>query len=737
MWQKLNQFFKEQRAVTFSFAILALLLCIATYYIFYDVNLFMRHPRRLTLILYADIVVALIAFFIMGREVVDLWRVKFKNGSKLTLKLVFVFSLISLVPPIVMSIFSTTFFHNGLESWFNFRNQTVLQDSLKVANSYLLNTKENTLNDCIAISRVIESYFNRRGNQFIFENEGPDRNLCLLLDDMCTLKEIDSAIIIVSSSVIAHSKYSVRLHFVNIKDYDLQNLQKLSSLNKNGMILESDVDNFNKLLLASCFQIPGIDEYIYILFEKSIDKSIIENASKASAAYNEYTRLSQKRSSLETSFVLLFFIVGLLIFFVSLMFAIFYSLKLLTPISDLINVSEDVIKGDFKARVKESKSFAEMQMLTKTFNQMLERIHSQQKDLKEINSELNAKIKFNESVLAGVSSGVIGLEQTSVYIWNNQAEALLGRDLRFGEHIENIFQAVPEMISRISAEAPIASREIQYTKGKEILLFAVKIMEISDVGYNRYIITFDDITDTVISQRKAAWSEVARRVAHEIKNPLTPIQLSAERIRRKYLSQISVDSEIFLKLIDVIVRQVGDIKRLIDEFNFFARLPDPKMKKCRLDEICTQAVFLMTGTSEVSIFTNKESDNYDISGDEQLLRQCVVNLIKNAINALQTLHQENKTVWVSLKKENGMIRINVEDNGPGLPQDKIDSLTVPYFTLMPKGTGLGLSIVKKIVQDHGGELEFGKSEHGGAKVSLIIPQYDGDKNEGQQNINSR
>ncbi|MBR1734681.1 MAG: GHKL domain-containing protein, partial [Alphaproteobacteria bacterium] len=225
-------------------------------------------------------------------------------------------------------------------------------------------------------------------------------------------------------------------------------------------------------------------------------------------------------------------------------------------------------------------------------------------------------------------------------------------------------------------------------------------------------------------QKKAAWSEIARRVAHEIKNPLTPIQLSAERIRRKYISQIKTENSTFSELIDVIIRQVGDIKRLIDSFTQFSRLPDPILRPHNIYEICKQAVFFIQNAAENTEIKLIEKNTDVITNvDERLLHQSIVNLIKNAINALNTIDKNDKKVQISIEEESSKIIISVEDNGPGLPKEKMESLATPYFTLMPKGTGLGLAIVKKIVQeDHGGELLFGDSILGGAKVSISIPK---------------
>ena len=394
------------------------------------------------------------------------------------------------------------------------------------------------------------------------------------------------------------------------------------------------------------------------------------------------------------------------------------------PISNLIDTSETIIDGDLKARVPEETQYEEITTLMRTFNQMISQVQKQREDLVEINKQLDERIKFSSSVLAGVSSGVIGIDNNAVYVWNSAAEKLLGRPISFGEHIYNIIPEIEALLYAPNSNG-VAQKEMRYKKDNSELLLSVKVahIETSSDYYNRFVITFDDLTNMVMAQKKAAWSEIARRVAHEIKNPLTPIQLSAERIRRKYISQINNDSGTFSELIDVIIRQVGDIKRLIDNFTHFAKLPDPILKPCNLYEICKQAVFFIQNASEdVKISLIEANTDLSVNVDERLIHQSVVNLIKNAVNALGTVTKDDKKVQVSIKNDNDKFMVVVEDNGPGLPKEKIESLATPYFTLIPKGTGLGLAIVKKIVQDHGGELLFGDSDLGGAKITMSIPK---------------
>ena len=618
-----------------------------------------------------------------------------------------------------MTFFSAFFFHNGIDSWFNDRNRTVLQESLQVAESYIDEHKRQLLNDCTAVSKTLTYQIDKLTNLREQDLEKFSENVNFVLDDLCALKNLNSAILLDSSfNVIAHSKYSVALHFLNLQNEDISSIKERSSV-----ILRSSFDDEQNIRAISCFRTDN-NEYLYLIIEKSIDSEILLQAKNARQAYDEYFQLLEERSSLEIAFIFMFFIVGIMLLVGSIVVAILYSWRIVKPISNLIDASETIINGDLKARVPEETQYEEITTLMRTFNQMISQVQKQREDLVEINKQLDERIKFSSSVLAGVSSGVIGIDNNAVYVWNNAAEKLLGRQISFGEHIYNIIPEIEALLYAPSSNG-IAQKEMKYNKDNNELLLSVKVahIETSSDYYNRFVITFDDLTNMVMAQKKAAWSEIARRVAHEIKNPLTPIQLSAERIRRKYISQINSDSETFTELIDVIIRQVGDIKRLIDNFTHFAKLPDPILKPCNLYEICKQAVFFIQNASEdVKISLIESNIDLSVNVDERLIHQSIVNLIKNAVNALGTVTKDDKRVQISIKNESNKFMVIVEDNGPGLPKEKIESLTTPYFTLMPKGTGLGLAIVKKIVQDHGGELLFGDSDLGGAKITISIPK---------------
>lgn len=715
-FRKLFELLKESKTQNFLFVVFlsfAVIFSVFVYILFSDVDMYRKHPRMIVSALYLDVACVLCVILLGVNQLMRLFSKRQRGSSMLTLKLISIFSVLSVVPSAMMCIFSAIFFHNGLDSWFNERNQVVLKESINIANSYLEEHKKKAIHDCSVITKSIEYYIDNI-DKFPGNKRQQFVEIGHILDEICRIREVNAAIVMDSIlRVVAHSRYSTALHFLNFYYSEVQNLKKAPHRTK---IIET-ADN-DTIAAMSYFSAHG--ENMYLLIEKKVDPHIFIYAQHAQRSYQDYLQMYHERGSLEIAFVFIFLIVGILMLVSSISIAVVFSWRIVNPVSNLIDVAEKIINGNLSARVQGSKTYKEIQLLSSTFNHMVETMQTQQKDLIKVNQELDEKVKFATSVLAGVSSGVIGTDNGYVYVWNSAAEELLGRNIIFGEHIADILPDVEEMLSQNSDT--ILKKDIQYKKGNQVSVFSLKVAHILLKNEHRAVVTFTDLTDVLVAQRKAAWTEVARRVAHEIKNPLTPIQLSAERIRRKYLRQIVDDPDTFSALTDVIVKQVGDIKRLLDEFNFFARLPEPKLMACNLYEICSQAIFLMQNVADnVTIHFDDADRGCKINADERLLHQSIVNLIQNAINALSTVQKSDKGIWVSLSRKEGKAILQIEDNGPGLPKEKMESLATPYFTLMPKGTGLGLAIVKKIICDHNGELRFGESEHGGAKVTLSIP----------------
>ena len=400
--------------------------------------------------------------------------------------------------------------------------------------------------------------------------------------------------------------------------------------------------------------------------------------------------------------------------------------------SALIDAAEKVRGGDLSARVDAEAASDELRSLSRAFNRMVSQLGAQRHDLMEVNSELDERRRFTEAVLAGVSAGVIGLDLNgAVELPNRSAMEFLEQESvdLIGKSLGDV---VPEMAELMEAAKRRPDRSVQdemtlHRGGRtRTLLVRISAESNADSAVTGYVVTFDDITELASAQRKAAWADVARRIAHEIKNPLTPIQLSAERLKRKYLKQITSDPETFVTCTDTIIRQVGDIGRMVDEFSSFARMPAPVIKSENLGEILRQSLFMArTGYPKVSFQAEIPKESLPIDCDGRLIGQAMTNLLKNAVEAIDGREGEDLApglITLAVVRRGSELDVVIDDNGKGLPAEQRDRLTEPYVTTRAKGTGLGLAIVKKIMEDHGGELILEDHADGeaGARVRLIF-----------------
>jgi two-component system nitrogen regulation sensor histidine kinase NtrY len=386
--------------------------------------------------------------------------------------------------------------------------------------------------------------------------------------------------------------------------------------------------------------------------------------------------------------------------------------------------------GDLSARVPEGDKDDELVSLSRAFNRMTNQIQSQQRELIDANRQLDERRRFTETVLTGVSAGVIGLDRGGrIYLPNRSASALLGVDLDLSVG-EDLAEVAPEMAGLLeeAARRPdrLAQAQVQIAGDNSMRTLLVRIAAEHDDGeISGFVVTFDDVTELLSAQRKAAWADIARRIAHEIKNPLTPIQLSAERLRRKYLKEIKKDPETFRICTDTIIRHVEDIGRMVDEFSSFARMPAPVLKPEDLTTIVEQAVFLeRTAHPKIAFETRFAARPVSLRCDARLVGQALINIVKNAIESIEGRIAESGPTppgqIVVTVEASAKVALTIEDNGKGLPRNGRERLTEPYVTTRAKGTGLGLAIVKKIMEDHQGELMLSDREPGGARVRLVF-----------------
>jgi two-component system nitrogen regulation sensor histidine kinase NtrY len=445
-------------------------------------------------------------------------------------------------------------------------------------------------------------------------------------------------------------------------------------------------------------------------------------------AVSEYQRLDHNRSWLQIAFAWIFAIVALLVLLAAGLVGLIIANQIARPVGMLINAAERVRSGDLSVRVKEASTGDELAGLSRAFNRMTGQLAAQRTELMDAYSQIDGRRRFTETVLAGVSAGVIGLDaQGLIELPNRTADELLGLDLlaATGHPLAEIVPEFAPLFNEVAASPDKArTAEIQTGPATHRRHLLVRIgAELSGGRTDGFVVTFDDITELQLAQRKAAWADVARRIAHEIKNPLTPIQLSAERLKRRFTKEIKSDPEIFAQCADTIIRHVGDIGRMVDEFSAFARMPQPVIKPEDIGRIAREALVLQkTARPGIQWTTEIPERGPIVPCDRRMVRQALTNLLQNAADAV-SMREGAGHIALRLEELPDEMRISVADDGVGLPEEDRARLTEPYVTHKPKGTGLGLAIVKKIMEDHGGTLTLGDQPEGpGAVASLVLPR---------------
>ena len=443
--------------------------------------------------------------------------------------------------------------------------------------------------------------------------------------------------------------------------------------------------------------------------------------------------------SLQLAFAVLYLGFALIVLLAAIWTAIAVADRIVRPIRLLISAADAVATGNMNVVVPVRSADGDVGNLSRTFNKMISQIRSQRDEILEAKDEVDDRRRFIEAVLSGVTAAVIGVEDDHrISIVNPSAEEFLGvqAEQLLGQRLMDVAPEIDQVLKEATGRARSDFRkEVNLMRnGKERTLSVQVTKEEQRSASESFVVTLDDITDLVIAQRSTAWADVARRIAHEIKNPLTPIQLSAERLKRRYGKQIDEsDRAVFDQCTDTIVRQVGDIGRMVDEFSAFARMPKPTKEHADLRDILRDSIFLREmGTSHVDFMRDLGDDRLEGLFDSRMLGQAFGNLIKNAVEAIEAVpsgvERDGRKVWVRARfdKARDQFCVDVIDNGNGLPVENRHRILEPYMTMREKGTGLGLAIVKKIIEEHGGQLELhdapAEFDHGrGAMIRVILP----------------
>ena len=670
-----------------------------------------------------DAVLLLLLGAVISYRLVRLWQERRKGlaGSALHVRLVVLFGLVAVTSPVLVAVFSAVFLHVGLQSWFSERVQTSLERSHVVARAYLHEHRQNIRAGVLAIANDLN-----REAPTLMRNR---RLLTQVLSAQASIRSMSEALIVDGGGrVIARSAFSLSLEF------DLVSQDVVDKARKGEVVvLTSEQDDRVRAVVR-------LDRFVdaYLLVGRFVDSRVLEHIQRVESAVSQYQNMERQREGFQLTFVMMYVLVALLLVLAAMWMGLTLADQLVSPIRGLISAAERIRKGDLSARVPDIGRPGELAVLSRAFNRMTSQIESQQQGLIEANRELDERRRFTETVLSGVSAGVIGLDSSSrIHLPNRSASELLGIDLA-GAIGRRLGAEVPEMAGLVTKVMTPPHRpqraEVRLERDGRLRTLLVR-MAAERLGGDTagYVVTFDDVTELLAAQRQAAWADVARRIAHEIKNPLTPIQLAAERLKRKYMKEVTTDPDAFVTCTDTIVRQVEEIGRMVDEFSSFARMPQPSIKDENFSDICRQTLFLERNRHpDIRFELDLTGADVFVRCDNRQVSRALTNVLKNGAEAVlargdgsaaATPIGEVQLILRESDEEAGRhVTVTIEDNGAGLPAEDQDRLTEPYVTTRPKGTGLGLAIVKKIVEDHDGDLQLANRPEGGARVVLRFPQ---------------
>ncbi|MSP89002.1 MAG: PAS domain-containing sensor histidine kinase [Alphaproteobacteria bacterium] len=707
------------RRLALALTLAAIVSGIATYGAISGQAPFGPDPHMVVILLNIDLVLLLVLAALIARHMVGVWvqRRRGLAGARLHIRLVVLFSAVAVTPAIIVAVFSALFLNFGIQSWFSERVSTALDESLQVAQAYLREHQQTVRADALAMA-------NDLNRQAFALAENPVL-LNRVVSAQAAVRSLTEAVVFDDTGRLwARAGLSFSLEFEPLPERALATARE-----GDVALLTSENDDRVRALVQ-------LDRYIglFLFVGRYVEPRVVGHMTRTQDAVNAYKRLEVERSRLQILFSLLFVVVALLLLLAAIWVGLDMATRLARPISGLIAAAEKVRAGDLGARVPEGATGDELESLSRAFNRMTSQIEGQRAELVEANRQLDIRRHFTEAVLAGVSAGVIGLDvQGRINLPNRSAATLLSIDLDavIGQALADVVPEMAELVDK-AAKRPerLAQSQIVVERDRRQRTLLVRIAaDIEAEGLRGYVVTFDDVTELMSAQRKAAWADVARRIAHEIKNPLTPIQLSAERLKRRYAKEIVSDPETFIACTDTIVRQVADIGRMVDEFSAFARMPAPVMRPENLNELCRESLFLQRQAhSEVSFSNDLPKSPVLLRCDARQIRQSVTNLLQNALDAIEGRPAPADggalppgAVALRLAVEEGQVVIEVGDNGRGFPTDESrERLTEPYVTTRTKGTGLGLAIVKKIMEDHGGDVVLEDRVGGGACVRLVF-----------------
>ena len=682
-------------------------------------------PQLLRYIVLADLVYTLVIAALVSRQVVRIIaaRRRRSEGSKLHLRLTGVFTLTALIPTVLVAVFAAITLNFGLEGWFSDRVRLVVNNSLTAAQAYEAEHRKSIESD----AELLANYLDAQKRRLKLLTVGDLRDY-LNRGQLQMQRALSEAYVIdIDGGLVARGDRSY------LFDYEQPNTEQIERALSGEAVIIEDWGNseFRALIGLSAYA----DRLLYVT--RDVDGEILLLLDDTQETVSLYNQLENERGRLLFEFALIYLGFALIVILAAVWFGMWFAERLSRPVGRLAGAAARVGSGDLDVRVVEESGDDEIAILGRAFNRMTKQVKGQRDALLAVNEETEKSRRLFDSVLSGVTAGVIGLDgDGKVEFLNAAAEHMLGleADVTLGQGILTAAPEFAELFNKLSNSArQTAQGEVEVIRSgiHENLLVRIATRRPSEGSVEGYVIAFDDVTDLVSAQRMAAWGDVARRIAHEIKNPLTPIQLSAERIRRKFGPMLGEEQESLQQYSDVIIRQTNDLRRIVDEFAKFGRMPEAKKAPTDILEILRSIVLLQNEADpDISVTLEAPDAIPKIMLDETLVSQAFTNLVKNAREAVTAKRAAEDgfegQVRVVVAAEEGAVTVQIQDNGVGFPPQRA-RLFEPYVTHRDSGTGLGLSIVKKIVEEHEGRLElldapvFAGSKHHGAEVKMTLP----------------
>lgn len=620
-------------------------------------------------------------------------------------QLVFIFSTVAALPTLLVVIFASFLFQQGVEFWFSDNSRGMLENANKLAQGYYEQSQRDVGNETRAMAIDIRAVLTE--STLVdprFSQEFSRQIVLRKLDEVAILEKSQDGRLRTAATTVVDAKDTG----TPVTPEELQRIDGGAAL-----IVNADANRIEA--------ITPIDREagVYLYAARTSDPLAFGQGQRAENIVRAYQVLTQRARVLQLQFNVALFIASLALVGLAVWVALRFADRQVKPLYQLVSAARSVGAGNYALRVEGRQGADEVGLLNRAFNRMTEQIERQTQALVSANSQLDERRSFIEAVLESVTAGIVSLDPGgSVLLMNSSAQKLLlerEEAAEVGAPLAAISPQLAEMITN-----GITAGIVQHNKGGELLTLAVKIGR--DAAGNQ-VLTFEDITRQLLDQRQAAWSDVARRIAHEIKNPLTPIQLATERLNRRYRKQIETDPELFEELTSTIIRQVGDLRKMVDEFSSFARLPKPVFRREDPVDLARQSLFLQeVARPDIAFSFTADSGIETVACDRHQFGQAMTNVLKNAVEAIEARAKIEQVeyrgkVSVRMKLVGDLVEIQVTDNGIGLPQDR-ERIVEPYVTTREKGTGLGLAIVNKIVEEHGGDMTFASAPGGGTQVCL-------------------